>query len=268
MPRLSVYRGRKLLFDYQINKEETVVGRHRLADVPLDSDAVSRKHLIIRREGPQFIAVDMNATNGVYLNGARTRKAVLRSGDQIEVAQHLLVFDHPEHEQIRERVHWKRSPSIHSPLDDEKSHEVSWDRVGHSAEGVWNVARHMDQHQRTSLIPRRKLERVRAGLALKRGAHLSVLVNHHVRDVPLHAAPVRIGWDRDTCDILLPGRGWPVKQVAEVTPTSHDGVYMLRSLSILKPVRKEGRRSQACILRDGDLFTIGNVTFKYRAPIR
>lgn len=60
-----------------------VIGRDPACDLSLDDDAVSRRHLVIRREGRDYVAEDQKSTNGTFLAGpdARIERAILRSGD-------------------------------------------------------------------------------------------------------------------------------------------------------------------------------------------
>jgi pSer/pThr/pTyr-binding forkhead associated (FHA) protein/CRP-like cAMP-binding protein/Fe-S-cluster-containing dehydrogenase component len=66
-----------------------VIGRDPACDLVLDDEAVSRKHLLIRREGRDYVAEDQKSTNGTFLAGpnARIECALLRSGDVLLVGK-------------------------------------------------------------------------------------------------------------------------------------------------------------------------------------
>lgn len=66
-----------------------VIGRDPRCDLSLDDDAVSREHLVIRREGRDYVAEDRKSTNGTFLAGpdARIERAILRSGDVLIVGK-------------------------------------------------------------------------------------------------------------------------------------------------------------------------------------
>ena len=71
---------------------EIIVGRSTGCDLQLDDDMVSRRHLVIRREGRNYVAEDVGSMNGTFLGAARQRitRAILRAGDELLVGQTLL----------------------------------------------------------------------------------------------------------------------------------------------------------------------------------
>jgi len=73
---------------YNILSNVIRIGRGTEANdiaAPLDYDSISRQHAEIRRDGDEFIIVDMNSTNGIYVNGALIKKATLHNEDEIRV---------------------------------------------------------------------------------------------------------------------------------------------------------------------------------------
>jgi CRP-like cAMP-binding protein/Fe-S-cluster-containing hydrogenase component 2/pSer/pThr/pTyr-binding forkhead associated (FHA) protein len=65
------------------------IGRGAGCELHLDDDALSRKHLVIRREGRDYIAEDQKTTNGTFLYGTdqKIESAILRSGDALLVGR-------------------------------------------------------------------------------------------------------------------------------------------------------------------------------------
>jgi serine phosphatase RsbU (regulator of sigma subunit) len=63
----------------------TSLGRSPAQDVVLADPCISRQHALILREGAAFTLVDQNSTHGTYLNGTRTQRAPLKSGDLIQL---------------------------------------------------------------------------------------------------------------------------------------------------------------------------------------
>jgi len=63
----------------------TTIGRSRRNDVVLPEDAASAQHCRIDREGDSYVLHDLGSTNGVFVNGARTERAVLQHGDRMKV---------------------------------------------------------------------------------------------------------------------------------------------------------------------------------------
>ncbi len=71
----------------------TVIGRSRDCDLTLDDANVSRRHAEVRQEGGGFVLVDLGSTNGVKVNGRRTREAALQPGDEITIGTSRLTFE-------------------------------------------------------------------------------------------------------------------------------------------------------------------------------
>jgi pSer/pThr/pTyr-binding forkhead associated (FHA) protein len=73
--------------------EATVhLGRSTAADVMLDHMSVSRRHAVIARRGESHVILDDRSLNGVVVNGARVREAVLRHGDEIRLGDVAIRF--------------------------------------------------------------------------------------------------------------------------------------------------------------------------------
>lgn len=65
---------------------QTSIGRSRRNDIVVPEDAASAQHCRIDREGDSYVLHDLGATNGTFVNGARTDRAVLQHGDRVKVA--------------------------------------------------------------------------------------------------------------------------------------------------------------------------------------
>ncbi len=93
---IRIVMGRNEGRDFIIDKLETKIGRSELADVPLFGDpSVAKVHVILYGQaGGQFILRDVsNSPVGVTVNEARvTTDHPIRDGDQIRIANRLLVF--------------------------------------------------------------------------------------------------------------------------------------------------------------------------------
>ena len=86
---------------FLLDKADTVVGRSDDADIQIDDEKVSRRHLKIslvqsdgQENGPIHALVsDLNSTNGIFINGARVRKQELRNGDKLRIGNTILKFE-------------------------------------------------------------------------------------------------------------------------------------------------------------------------------
>lgn len=77
---------------YDLLADKTTFGRTSLADIIINSSAISRCHLMLRKESSAFVAQDLDSKNGVFLNGIRFHSAVLYEGDQIQIGDVVFVF--------------------------------------------------------------------------------------------------------------------------------------------------------------------------------
>lgn len=64
---------------------QTSIGRSRRNDIVVPEDAASAQHCRIDREGDSYVLHDLGATNGTWVNGARTDRAILQHGDRVKV---------------------------------------------------------------------------------------------------------------------------------------------------------------------------------------
>jgi tetratricopeptide (TPR) repeat protein len=79
---------------YELVLPETRVGRGADQDMVLADIAVSRRHITIHAEGGRFRLKDLGSGNGTLINGQRVDSVLLNDGDQIEVGNTLMRFDH------------------------------------------------------------------------------------------------------------------------------------------------------------------------------
>ena len=69
------------------------VGRAPRADFIVDAALVSRLHCRLTAGAHELEVVDLESTNGTYVNGERTPRATLKSGDRLGVGRVELVVD-------------------------------------------------------------------------------------------------------------------------------------------------------------------------------
>src|SRR4051812_29553537 len=68
------------------------IGKAADNDIVIDHPTVSRNHLVVRRQGDQFLVQDLGSTNGTFIDGAQVREAYLRAGALLEVGDVQLRF--------------------------------------------------------------------------------------------------------------------------------------------------------------------------------
>jgi pSer/pThr/pTyr-binding forkhead associated (FHA) protein len=74
------------------------VGRAARADFIVDAPLVSRLHCRLTAGAAELEVVDLESTNGTFVNGERVDRALLRRGDRLGVGRvELMVSDAPDH---------------------------------------------------------------------------------------------------------------------------------------------------------------------------
>jgi len=91
-PWLEQVRGPGAPREFSLGIGETVVGRSTQATLHIDSALLSRKHVAIRKHGPEHRLYDLDSANGVYVNGVKAHSAVLHDGDTLQIGDVVLVF--------------------------------------------------------------------------------------------------------------------------------------------------------------------------------
>jgi pSer/pThr/pTyr-binding forkhead associated (FHA) protein len=69
------------------------IGRAARADFIVDAALVSRVHCRLTAGATELEVVDLESTNGTFVNGERTPRATLRSGDRLGVGRVELRID-------------------------------------------------------------------------------------------------------------------------------------------------------------------------------
>jgi FHA domain-containing protein len=77
----------------EIDKRRVVIGRSKECDVQLTDPNASRRHAELRQEGSAYWLIDLDSTNGSSVNGRRTARAKLESGDVITIGSTDLTFE-------------------------------------------------------------------------------------------------------------------------------------------------------------------------------
>jgi pSer/pThr/pTyr-binding forkhead associated (FHA) protein len=89
---LVVKRGPNAGSRFLLDRDTTSAGRHPDSDIFLDDVTVSRRHAEFRREGGDFVVIDVGSLNGTYVNREPVDQAVLANGDEVQIGKFRLVF--------------------------------------------------------------------------------------------------------------------------------------------------------------------------------
>ena len=77
---------------HEVAKRVVVLGRSQDCDIQIADPNVSRRHAEVRQEETSYWIVDLGSTNGMEVNGTRSRQAKLEDGDLIVLGSTEVVF--------------------------------------------------------------------------------------------------------------------------------------------------------------------------------
>lgn len=89
--RIIIIEGEQAGQEYKLKKENTI-GRANTNMVSLKDAKVSRQHAVIKKTGNEFSIMDLNSSNGIYVNHERVKEHVLGDGDQFQIGDHVFQF--------------------------------------------------------------------------------------------------------------------------------------------------------------------------------
>ncbi|MGB6684729.1 MAG: adenylate/guanylate cyclase domain-containing protein [Candidatus Acidiferrum sp.] len=94
MPRLIIERPGAQPRLYELKDSSTIrIGRSTSNDITLPHSSVSRSHALLEGHDDAWFVTDQHSANGVLVNGVRTERAQLRSGDVIGLGDIKLRFE-------------------------------------------------------------------------------------------------------------------------------------------------------------------------------
>ncbi len=103
---------------FHLNKEVVKVGKLSTNDFQLNDNSVSRQHCQFLKSKDGYKIVDLNSTNGTFVNGKKIKERVLKEEDNVTIGRTTLTFVAiKEEEQVSDLEDQKISMVI--PLSDE-----------------------------------------------------------------------------------------------------------------------------------------------------
>ncbi len=87
-----------------LGENDAVIGRVPDCDIQLHDENVSRKHGRIFYRNEEYQIEDLGSTNGIYVNGIRIQRCILRDHDIIEIGDVKMLF---MEERIRQDHGWE-----------------------------------------------------------------------------------------------------------------------------------------------------------------
>lgn len=90
--RLFVTSGGETVAEISLNRPRMVLGRDEGCDISLNSNFVSRYQNLFMETREGWLLIDLNSTNGCFVNGRKVNEHYLRDGDLISIGHHTLRF--------------------------------------------------------------------------------------------------------------------------------------------------------------------------------
>lgn len=94
MAKLILKSGDQAGMEYQV-KHNLVIGRRLELPVHLNDPKASREHAKIVLESGTYVLVDLNSTNGTFVNDERVSRVVLENGTIFRVGHTRILFHEP-----------------------------------------------------------------------------------------------------------------------------------------------------------------------------
>ncbi len=95
MPKLILKTGEKAGMEFEI-RDGQILGRQLEASIHVNDVKASREHAKIVADADCFHLVDMNSTNGTFVNEDRVSRAELRHTDKVRIGHTVFVFHDPD----------------------------------------------------------------------------------------------------------------------------------------------------------------------------
>ena len=92
MPKMIVSIDGVVIKEVQLIKDRTSLGRRPYNDVVIDHLAVSGEHAVLQMSGANVLVVDLNSTNGTYVNGKAVKKQLLQNNDTVEISKYKIKY--------------------------------------------------------------------------------------------------------------------------------------------------------------------------------
>src|SRR5918996_866755 len=87
---LALVEDGSVVKEFALQGERMVIGRLEGSDVQIFDPGASRRHAEIRRDGDDYLLVDLGSTNGTLVNEAPVSERTLEDGDRITIGRTVL----------------------------------------------------------------------------------------------------------------------------------------------------------------------------------
>ncbi len=95
-PELIMTSNGRTLANLTMQRPRLIIGRSDHNDLRIDSKFISRHHALLIRHGKATFLMDLNSTNGTFVNSKRVSNQVMMHNDIITLGNHRIKFVHPQ----------------------------------------------------------------------------------------------------------------------------------------------------------------------------
>ena len=95
-PRFIVTCDNRTLMDVDMVATRVLIGRSDFSDILLTDRFISSQHALIMWEDDAVILVDLNSSNGTFVNSRRIKTQILRNNDVIQLGDHRIKMIYPK----------------------------------------------------------------------------------------------------------------------------------------------------------------------------
>ena len=92
MAKLFLKFEDRVLQELSLSGGPVTIGRQPDNELCIDNPAVSGHHATVYSEGDHYVIEDVDSFNGMYVNGQRVSKAILKDGDNATIGKHTIEF--------------------------------------------------------------------------------------------------------------------------------------------------------------------------------
>jgi two-component system, cell cycle response regulator len=82
-----IISGRSVGKQFRVTGDRLTVGRQSQCEIMVDDEGVSRKHAFMERTTLGYVLTDNESTNGIFVNGTRLDRHLLKDGDKVQLGQ-------------------------------------------------------------------------------------------------------------------------------------------------------------------------------------
>ncbi len=92
MSSLYVIRGKDQGHRFEIDRDISSIGREPTCDISLNDTEISRRHAEIHFRDGNHVVVDLQSSNGTFVNSNSVNEHTLRTGDRVQFGRSVLLF--------------------------------------------------------------------------------------------------------------------------------------------------------------------------------